>query len=159
MIYQIITHEDRYLIISQTDPLYEGAMANARWYRQAPDLVLAGVESDTHVMEDIQGFKHEVEGNFHPRDASEWLYKEYSPPQLTYLRVWEEEVGNYTGIAYYVSDHTFLVEVTTRDTGEVLAKSFPAFYEPRFGVDVADMDNIMQAAESLCIAHESKEAE
>lgn len=155
MIYQIITYDDNYIICGEDDPFFQSWMGNAQWFRKAPEFELAGVKSDANILEDIQGNKHTVNSNWHPADISEWEYKAFVEKKLTQTQVFEDTSGNYKVNAYYVSNHTFLVEVTAISSGEILAKSFTAFYEPRFGVDQADMQNILEAAEALCVAHES----
>lgn len=158
MIYQIITYEDRYLIIGDADPFFQDAMNKAQWYRVAESLSdLAAVESDKTVLEDIEGNKHELEHNWMPSDTTKWNYKTSYEPKLTQVLVHTDIVGDFKLDAYYVSDHSYLVEVTNIPSGTILAKSFVAFYEPRFGVDMVDMDNILAAAEEMCAAYESSE--
>lgn len=53
----------------------------------------------------------------------------------------------------YVTNHTFLVEVTLeKDELKVtLARSIPATYTPVFGIDVADLFEIEKVAEEMAI--------
>lgn len=65
---------------------------------------------------------------------------------------------NMTMTARYISDHTFIVTVTCLIEGTespvYMSKSIPAIYTPVFGIDVADMYAIEQAAEELACAIE-----
>lgn len=155
MHYQIITHDDNYYIIEDNELNFAHIMSHAKWFREAPYLVLSAVESDYMTKEDIQGNSFNIQYNFNPAESSDWEYKELAQPKLEQTQVMQDISGDFQLTAYYVSNHTYLVEVMNINTKEILAKTFPALWEPRFGVDHEDMNNILMTAEELCTRHES----
>lgn len=70
------------------------------------------------------------------------------------LYLLEDTVGDYKLQVKYEYPN-FIVEVIHLPSNEVMARPVVANFEPRFGIDVVDMDNIMAVAEELCIQHEN----
>lgn len=65
--------------------------------------------------------------------------------------LWESEDKESPGVTCWADfdPKTGMYQVHARKGEVVLGKDVPATWEPRFGIDVADMDEIFKAAEEL----------
>lgn len=70
------------------------------------------------------------------------------------LYLLEDTVGDYKLQVKYEHPN-FIVEVIHLPSNEVLMRPVRSEFEPLFGIDVVDMDNIMATAEELCTQHEN----
>lgn len=66
----------------------------------------------------------------------------------------EDVVGDFKLRVKYETPY-YIVEVIHIPSGEILMRPVQSSFEPLWGIDVVDMDNIMIAAEELCKIHEN----
>lgn len=75
---------------------------------------------------------------------------------MNLVRMWDQDVGDISAACYYdTNSHEYLVSVNQGH--KVRAKRFTATYEPRFGMDIADLATSQDVAEELAVQLEKGE--
>lgn len=151
--YQIITHSDNYYENANKE-MHDSLLDDIKWVRNT-ELGILPVKSGETVIQDTTGVTHTIKFDWEPADPSNWRYVEKVIAPLSQFQVMEDTTDKFHLVVNYVTNHTFVVEVRALDTDEVLMREIGANFEPRFGVDVLDMENILRTAEDLCLFYES----
>lgn len=145
--YQVITYDDQYFEVE--DEVF-AEMENIKWYHWVLDssFSLCPKQPITYdrVEEYVLGNNLMVNVNYRPVDEDKWKFVEREVTSTEVINE-QDDKGKYTLVVSYQSDHTFEVVVSDKNSSKV--KVIPAIYNPIWGVDAADFNNINAVAEEL----------